>query len=211
MEATSLSEARIYVGTYAKYNDGSIEGKWFDLSYFSDKDEFYKACAELHADESAPKYMFQDWEYIPDELIGKSWLSDNFFDIRDAMDDLSEDEQKAFLVWFYHGLHDLSTEDANDLISSFRDDFQGKYNDEEDYAYDIVEECYELPEFAKTYFDYEKFARDLFMGDYWLSKKNRYTGGNPARYFFPYKLINHPDSPKMIQIDGANGRFNFNA
>lgn len=27
MEATSLSEARIYVGTYAKYNDGSIEGK----------------------------------------------------------------------------------------------------------------------------------------------------------------------------------------
>ena len=51
MEATSLSEARIYVGTYAKYNDGSIEGKWFDLSDFSDKDEFYEACKELHADE----------------------------------------------------------------------------------------------------------------------------------------------------------------
>ena len=24
----------------------------------------------------------------------------------------------------------------------------------------------DLPEFAKTYFDYEKFARDLFMCDY---------------------------------------------
>ena len=24
------------------------------------------------------------------------------------------------------------------------------------------------PEFAKTYFDYEKFARDLFMCDYWF-------------------------------------------
>ena len=168
MEATSLSEARIYVGTYAKYNDGSIEGKWFDLSDFSDKDEFYEACAELHADEKDPEYMFQDWENIPDELIGESWLSDNFFDIRDAMDDLSEDEQEAFLVWCNHGSHDLSTEDANDLISSFRDDFQGKYNDEEDYAYEIVEELYELPEFAKTYFDYEKFARDLFMGDYWF-------------------------------------------
>ena len=29
--------------------------------------------------------------------------------------------------------------------------------------YEIIEECYDLPEFAKTYFDYEKFARDLFV------------------------------------------------
>ena len=35
-------------------------------------------------------------------------------------------------------------------------------------AYEIIEECYDLPEFAKTYFDYEKFARDLFMCDYWF-------------------------------------------
>ena len=45
-----------------KYNNGSIEGKWFDLSDFSDKYEFCEACKELHADEEAPEYMFQDWE-----------------------------------------------------------------------------------------------------------------------------------------------------
>ena len=27
---------------------------------------------------------------------------------------------------------------------------------------------YDLPEFAKTYFDYKQFARDLFMCDYWF-------------------------------------------
>jgi antirestriction protein len=43
-----------------------------------------------------------------------------------------------------------------------------KLKDEEDYAYEVVEQCYELPEFAKTYFDYEKFARDLFIGDFWF-------------------------------------------
>ncbi len=43
-----------------------------------------------------------------------------------------------------------------------------EYDDEEDFAYEIIEECYDLPEFAKTYFDYEKFARDLFMCDYWF-------------------------------------------
>ena len=30
-----------------------------------------------------------------------------------------------------------------------------EYDDEEDFAYEIVEECYDLPEFAKTYFDYK--------------------------------------------------------
>ncbi len=30
----------------------------------------------------------------------------------------------------------------------------------------LVNDCYDLPEFALTYFDYEKFARDLFLGDY---------------------------------------------
>ena len=43
-----------------------------------------------------------------------------------------------------------------------------EYDDEEDFAYEIVEECYDLPEFAKTYFDYKQFARDLFMCDYWF-------------------------------------------
>lgn len=166
--AADFSEAAIYVSTYAKYNAGSLFGKWFNLSDFADKDEFMEACKELHKDEEDPEFMFQDWDNIPDELIGESWLSNNFFDIRDTMDDFSEDEQEAFMVWCNHGSHDLSTEDAHDLISSFRDDFQGKYNDEEDYAYEIVEECYELPDFAKTYFDYEKFARDLFMTDYWF-------------------------------------------
>ena len=91
MEATTLSEARVYVGTYGKYNAGSLLGEWLDLSDYSDKEEFYNACRELH-------------------------------------------------------------------------------KDEEDFAYQIVEECYELPEFAKTYFDYEKFARDLFMCDYWMDE-----------------------------------------
>ena len=164
----NISEAQIYVGTYAKYNEGSIFGKWLKLSDYSDKDEFYEACRELHKDEQDPEFMFQDWEYIPSDLIGESWLADNIFEIIEAIDELDDDKKAAFEVWLNHGSHDITTKDITDLISSFEDDFQGAYNDEEDYAYEIVEQCYELPEFAKTYFDYEKFARDLFMTDYWF-------------------------------------------
>ncbi|MNL78164.1 Antirestriction protein (ArdA) [compost metagenome] len=61
-----INEARIYVGTYAKYNDGSIAGGWLDLSDYSNKDEFYQACTQLHADEEDPEFMFQDYENIPE-------------------------------------------------------------------------------------------------------------------------------------------------
>jgi antirestriction protein len=163
----NLSEARIYVGTYAKYNEGSIFGKWMDLSDYSDSEEFYDACRELHNDEEDPELMFQDWEYIPSALIGESWLANNIFEIIEAVSNLSETQQEAFGVWLNYTSRDIASEDIDDLISSFEDEYQGEYKDEEDFAYDIVEQCYELPEFAKTYFDYEKFARDLFIGDYY--------------------------------------------
>ena len=149
MEATTLSAASVYVGTYAKYNNGSLSGAWLDLSDYSDKEEFYEACRELHKDEEDAEYMFQDWENVPEGLIGESWISENFFALRDAVEDLGE-------------------EDADDLVRDFRDEYQGQYDDEEDFAYEIVEECYDLPDFAKTYFDYKQFARDLFMCDYWF-------------------------------------------
>lgn len=163
----NLSEARIYVGTYAKYNEGSIFGKWMDLSDYSDSEEFYDACRELHNDEEDLELMFQDWEYIPSALIGESWLTNNIFEIIEAVSNLSETQQEAFGVWLNYTSRDIASEDIDDLISSFEDEYQGEYKDEEDFAYDIVEQCYELPEFAKTYFDYEKFARDLFIGDYY--------------------------------------------
>ena len=164
----NLSEARIYVGTYAKYNEGSIFGKWMDLSDYSDSEEFYDACRELHSDEEDPELMFQDWEYIPDSLIGESWLANNIFEIIEAVGNLSETHQEAFGVWLNYMSSDIANEDINGLIESFEDDYQGEYSSEEDYAYQVIDECYpDLPEFAKTYFDYEKFARDLFIGDYY--------------------------------------------
>lgn len=75
--------------------------------------------------------------------------------MRDAVEDLGDTEQEAFFVWCNYKSHDLGEEDADDLVRDFRDEYQGQYDDEEDFAYEIIEECYDLPEFAKTYFDYE--------------------------------------------------------
>ena len=58
--------------------------------------------------------------------------------------------------------------DAKDLVNEFKDSYVGEYEDEEAFAYQIVNEMYDLPEFAKTYFDYKKFARDLFIDGYYF-------------------------------------------
>lgn len=164
----NISEARVYVGTYGKYNAGSLFGKWLNLSDYSDKDEFYVACRELHSDEEDPEFMFQDYENIPEDLISESWISDKIFDVLEALDDMEESQQEPFLIWCNNRSHSFADKDIYDLIRGFEDDYMGAYEDEEDYAYNFVEQCYDLPEFALSYFDYEKFARDLFMCDYWF-------------------------------------------
>lgn len=166
MKKFNLNDAKVYVSTYKKYNEGSLSGGWINISDYSDKEGFYEACRELHKDEEDAEFMFQDYENIPENLISESWISGNFFTLRDAVEDLGDTEQEAFFVWCNYKSRDLSEDDADDLVRDFQDEYQGQYDDEEDFAYQIVGECYDLPELAKNYFDYEKFARDLFMCDY---------------------------------------------
>ncbi|WP_407498452.1 antirestriction protein ArdA [Elizabethkingia anophelis] len=163
-----IDEAAIYVGTYRKYNEGSLYGKWLSLSDYADKEEFYKACAELHKDERDPEFMFQDYENIPDSLVGECWISERFFEIRDELVKMTEDEARAFYIWCSNGHHDLSSESIDGLISQFQDDYVGQYASEVDFAWELVAERTDINAFVHTYFDYEAYAWDIFRGDYWF-------------------------------------------
>lgn len=169
---TQTTTAQIYVGTYGKYNSGSIAGEWLDLSNYSDISEFYAACNELHSDEPDPEFMFQDYEGIPECFVSESHLSEKYFEYRDAVSDLSENDLEAFNIWLANNHTDLTKEDVSDLISSFQDDYQGYqdgFNPQLDFAEQLFDECYlhDVPESIQYYIDYQKFANDLFMGDYW--------------------------------------------
>lgn len=73
-EDNPLDGARVYVGTYAKYNAGSLAGKWLTLADYKDKADFIAACKALHKDEADPELMFQDWEGVPSWMIGESHI-----------------------------------------------------------------------------------------------------------------------------------------
>lgn len=147
---------RIYVGTYAKYNDGNLFGKWLDLEDYSDRDEFYEACAELHADEEDPEFMFQDWEGIPSDMVGESFVSPECWDLIEAYSQHDEAAVNAYIYCFGEW-------NEND----FQDRYRGEFRSWEDMAEELLEETGELdqiPENLRYYFDYEKYANDLRLG-----------------------------------------------
>lgn len=166
---SNLTDAKVYVGTYKKYSEGSIFGEWLSISDYSNKEDFLQACAGLHADETDAEFMFQDYENIPTCFISESYISDKLFEIINRIDEI--DNVEAFETYLDWKGYDLENDDFDDIKSNFEDAFCGEYDSEEDYAYEVINECYELPDFAKTYFDYEKFARDLFMTDNYFDNR----------------------------------------
>ena len=142
----------IYVGTYGKYNSGSLYGKWVDLTNFSSKQEFLDYCYKtLHADERDAELMFQDYEYIPDIFIGESWIDGRFWDFMKNNPEYNYDIKCA----------------VADHVSDF-DEYFNVINDiavyygcenMTDVAYQDIEEL-GLPQNPQYYFDYKSFGRD---------------------------------------------------
>lgn len=163
---TTKIEVRVYCGTYAKYNNGSIFGDWFDLSDYSSKEDLYKAFAELHKDEDDPEYMFQDYE-VPEllkSMIGESWMSDDLFTAIEALENADHDIEmyEAFQSCFG------DQDSIEQLIENADSAFQGKYDSDEDFAQQLAEDCGMVSDDAKwpyTCIDWEQAAREL-MYDY---------------------------------------------
>lgn len=171
MAADELLDAQIYVGTYKKYNEGSLFGKWIKLCDYTDREEFYEACNQLHSDEKDAELMFQDWEYIPDDMINESWISENVFELINRASEIANFE--SFVSFLDFSSYSLENEELDYLLTKFRDSYQGKYDTEEDFAYQLVEDCYNLSEFVKSYFDYEKYSDDLFLTDYYFDDNTK--------------------------------------
>jgi hypothetical protein len=91
MTSVQIHAPRVYVGTYGKYNRGSIAGKWIDLSQFKTYQEFIQECQRIHKDEMDPEFMIQDCEYFPDGLSCMEWLSEK--DFNDVMAAFHEEKQ----------------------------------------------------------------------------------------------------------------------
>ena len=166
---------RVYVGTYAKYNDGSIDGEWIDLSRFDTYDEFVDYCRELHKDEKDPEFMVQDYENFPRKWYHESGLpTESEFDKINEyylMDDTDKDAYEAYVNYT-----------DNDDIDDFHEAYQGQFNSASDFAYDLVDSLGWDgigSDNIDMYFDYDAFGRDLMFDYHMGDKDNKDADGNP--------------------------------
>ena len=128
---------------------------------FADRDEMLTACRALHSDEADPELMFQDFEGFPKALYCESSLPD-LWELNDALKHSALDLDA---VCEYLG--DIGETITADAITDALDAYVGTFKSFQDFADEQADEmmggvggvgsC----DILKTYFDYEKWARDL--------------------------------------------------
>ena len=155
---TKTSAPAVYVGTWAKYNNGSIEGCWFnDLTVFETESDFLAAARKFHQDEKDPEFMYQDYENFPSGMAseyGFNWAYVEGYRLA-----REEGCEYAWYAWV--------SNTGDTCFEQFREAWLGgPYDSELEFAAQYVDECgflSEVPDTVARYFDYEAFARDLFM------------------------------------------------
>jgi antirestriction protein len=157
MTNTNTIEFSLYVGTYAKYNNGDLSGQWVNLADYPTKAEFLAYCAEIHKDETDPEFMFQASENTPANLYCESDCS-GLYEVIEFAAKNNIDNMPALLAF-------ISNVGREYGLQSFDEAYCGEQS-QSDFAYELVDSCFDIPENIKIYFDYDKWERDLFMSDY---------------------------------------------
>ena len=157
----------VYVNTWGNYNEnGADGGEWITLPMDADElEEVLENIAAAMGDED-PEWFINDYEWTID------------FDLGDVheMDSITEWNERCLEA---DGLEEWEAEEIAAAIEAYDYTFAEAYErqqrgcfvfypgqDLEEVAEELINECYDLPEFALRYFDYEAFARDLSFDGY---------------------------------------------
>ena len=174
-EQGNSDNPRIYVSTYAKYNDGSLEGEWVDLTDFDTYEDFVDYCSELHKDENDPEFMVQDFENFPKKWYHESGLpsEDEFNKINEyyLMSDIEKSAYETFIDYT-----------DNEDIDDFHEAYQGQFESASDFAYYLVDSLGWDgigSNAIDMYLDYDAFGRDIMIDYHIGDEDNEDAYGNP--------------------------------
>jgi antirestriction protein len=155
-----ISNAAVYCGTYAKYNNGNLFGEWLKFSDYSDADSFLEACKELHSDEENPEFMFQDYENFPENFYSESMGENDISEIYEYIETV-ESSGYGYEVFEAAAACDIQLCDVEEAYS-------GEFDSDEDFAQNMADELgYTNKEVSWPYtcIDWTYAAREL-MYDY---------------------------------------------
>lgn len=161
----------IFANTWGNYNEnGADGGEWITLPMDSEElEEVLGNIAKVMGDND-PEWFINDYEWTTEIDLGEVHEMDSIHkwnDFCNEADTLQEWEIKEVLAaidaFGYTFAEAMERQQRGCFIL-----YQGQ--DLEEVAEEIVNECYDLPEFALRYFDFEAFARDLSFDGYTETK-----------------------------------------
>lgn len=170
---------KLYVGTYKKYNEGSLDGKWLDLDDYSNKDEFIEACLELHKDEEDPELMFQDYECDSEwerQLYSESSVPDEYWEIKEELS-RSHFNEEIYDAWIKYNCVSPTV----DNINQAEEEYVGDYKSDADFAeswYDDTETTEIKNHPLYSYIDWEEVFNSEFDCNGVYSIDNHYFDSN---------------------------------
>ena len=92
-----MKNPRIYVGTWAKYNAGSLSGEWLALKDYDNYSELCEVMRAIHEDETDPEPMIQDCEDFPEgfSVVSGSLSEEEYNDILKACKEEEEEGEES--------------------------------------------------------------------------------------------------------------------
>lgn len=157
---------RIYVASLSDYNGGVLHGKWIDATQeaediLEEVAEMLKASPTAKREGSiAEEWAIHDYDNFGSLKLGE-WES---FEKVSELAQLIAEHGPAFAAYADNVGQDYAT------AEDFEESFNGEWDDEKDFAYDLAESIGLLegmPDSLQGYFNWESWTRDLFMGDYY--------------------------------------------
>lgn len=150
-----MTTPRIYVACLSSYNSDIAHGEWIDAI---DADELREGIRDMLAKSSIPGA--EEWEIQDEEGFGplQPWGDvDKLAELGALIDEHGE----AYAAYADNVSIDYATEEA------FEDSYEGEWDSEKDFAENLFDDLYDVSTPIAPYIDYDAFARDLFIGDYY--------------------------------------------
>lgn len=140
------------------YIDGiPTKGEWVDLSILTEWEEIKEELAKglkIRAD-SIDEVFCSDIDGIARHFYHSN---SDIFDLS-AWVDFRADLEASNIT---EEIADAYLENCGSgTVSDIEDAYYGEYENWEDFAYEMAENCFSIPQEIASYFDYEKFGRDL--------------------------------------------------
>lgn len=161
----------LFVNTWGNYNEnGADGGQWITLPV--DPDELQEVLEHIAAamGDNDPEWAIHDYEWESDVELGDVNEMDSITEWNDRcqeacnLEEWETEEIAAAMEAYGYTFPEALERQQRGCFTLYAG------MDLEEVAEDLINECYDLPEFALRYFDYEAFARDLSYDGYTETK-----------------------------------------